>query len=83
MRNLLTTGWNSMRVIRLVLGVILIIQAIQTKFVAGGLLGGLLLFQALSNTGCCGAGGCAIPDNRRTEANKKNGIDEIEYEEVK
>jgi hypothetical protein len=83
MRNLLMTGWNFMRVIRLILGAMLLIQAIQTKFVAAGLLGGLLLFQAISNTGCCGAGGCAVPNSRNAKTNEKSGIDEIEYEEVK
>lgn len=67
-----------MRIIRLILGVMLMVQSIQTKFWGAGLLGGLLLFQAITNTGCCGASGCAVPVSK-----KKTDVDTIEYEEVK
>lgn len=78
MLHTLLSGWNVVRIIRLILGVMLVIQAIQTKFWGAGLLGGLLLFQAITNTGCCGASGCAVPVNK-----SKQNVDTIEYEEVK
>lgn len=80
MRNTLLSGWGFMRVIRLALGLMLVIQAIQQQFWAAGLLGGLLLFQAFTNTGCCGAAGCGIPP---VKTNKKSAEDTIEYEEMK
>ncbi|MFV0606632.1 MAG: hypothetical protein ACK5NK_12395 [Niabella sp.] len=81
MFNTFLSGWNWMRIIRLVLGITLLIQAWQTKFWGAGLLGGLLLFQAFTNTGCCGTAGCGIPASK-INTTKKN-VDDIEYEEVK
>ncbi|ODT34849.1 MAG: hypothetical protein BGN92_10250 [Sphingobacteriales bacterium 41-5] len=81
MRNILLSNWNFLRITRLVLGVILIVQALQQQFWAAGLLGGLLLFQAITNTGCCGSAGCAV---RPSDNRKKGGnLDSVEYDEVK
>lgn len=81
MLNTLLSGWNILRIIRLILGVMLLVQAFQTKFWGAGLLGSLLLFQAITNTGCCGAGGCGVPVSENNKNTKS--IDSIEYEEVK
>lgn len=52
--------WNFMRILRLVIGVIIIIQAILEKEAILGLLGSVVLLTALTNTGC-GAGNCTVP----------------------
>lgn len=67
-----------MRIIRAALSIMLILQSIQISQWPVGLLGGMLLFQAITNTGCCGAAGCSVPVNK-----KNQNIDTIEYEEVK
>ncbi len=60
MKELLFTGWNYMRWIRLILGILIAIQAIVQKDVLSGLLATFLLFQAGTNTGCCGDASCTV-----------------------
>lgn len=62
-----------MRVLRLVMGIIAIWQAIVSKEWILGLAGGFLLYMALANIGCCGAGGCSIqpPKAERKRADPK------------
>ena len=74
----LFTNWNFMRWARLGLGLIIGIQAIQNHALVLGLLSAFLLFQALTNTGCCGARGCAVP--RTKNATLKD--EKIEFEDV-
>jgi hypothetical protein len=57
----LFTGWHFMRWLRLVFGIFFVIQAIQMHNTLIGVVGGFFLFTAVTNTGCCGAGGCATP----------------------
>lgn len=75
----LFTQWNFMRWLRLIAGVFFIAQAIQIHDAIAGFVGSLLLFQALTNTGCCGVGGCAVP---ATDSNTKKSDDSVEFEEV-
>ena len=74
----LVSGWNVMRVIRLALGILVIIQSISEKNYMLTVAGGLFAVLALINVGCCGANGCAV--NPRVNKNdlKKEGV----YEEV-
>jgi len=37
------------------------------------------LFQALTNTGCCGSGGCAVPVSEQKNTNAAD----VEFEEIK
>jgi hypothetical protein len=82
MKTLKTTllyNWHLMRVLRLGLGIICAVQAIQMHdFLSGG-IAGVLLFQALSNKGCCGPAGCAAPFTA-TEADENAPV---HYEEIK
>ena len=74
----LVSGWNVMRVIRLALGILVIIQSISEKNYMLTVAGGLFAVLALINVGCCGANGCAV--NPRVNKNdlKKKAV----YEEV-
>jgi hypothetical protein len=75
----LFTDWHWARLIRLGLGLFIAIQAIRTHDSLSGFLAAFLFFQALSNTGCCGANGCVVPTTR----SKQDGIADVEFEEVK
>jgi hypothetical protein len=75
----LLTGWNFMRGLRLVLGVIFLMQAIEMRDIITGFIATFFLFQALTNTGCCGSNGCAVPVNK----NKLDDIQDVTFEEVK
>ncbi len=77
MKNYLRS-WNVMRVVRLVLGVMVVVQGIQANqwLIAG--LGALFAMMPLFNVGCCTTAGCSTPIRKVA---KENG--EITYEEVK
>ncbi|HEY0899097.1 MAG TPA: hypothetical protein VGD90_07170 [Sphingobacteriaceae bacterium] len=71
-----------MRWLRLAMGLFVAFQAIQLQSGIMGLLAGLFLFQALSNSGCCGAAACSVPANRR-EPQKTDEVDFVEIKEPK
>lgn len=71
-------NWNFIRLIRLVFGVALLLQSFYEKSAFAGFLGGLFVFQSLTNTGCCGSGSCSIPVTK-----KNDDVDDIEYQEIK
>jgi hypothetical protein len=76
---ILLTGWNFVRVLRLVLGVIFLMQAIEMRDIITGLIATFFLFQAVTNTGCCGSNGCAVPINKTN----LEDIQDVTFEEVK
>lgn len=60
-------GWTAIRITRLLMGVIIIVQgfqAAQWAFVAVGLL---LTLMPLLSIGCCGQASCRIPTSKRRE----------------
>jgi hypothetical protein len=71
-------NWNAMRVLRLVLGVVVMVQGVNNGEALYFVLGGMLVLMALANAGYCGAGGCAV-DTRRNRVKEEK---EIVYEEV-
>jgi len=75
----LLNNWHLMRLIRLGLGLFVGYNAWQESSGLVGLLASVLLFQALSNTGCCGAGGCSLP----AKPARRGEVEEIVYTEVK
>lgn len=71
-------NWNFMRALRLILAVMLTFQAVQMHDFFSGAIAGLLYFQSLTNTGCCGSGGCVTPFVKQDTQNNSG----ITYEEV-
>lgn len=76
---MLFTGWHFMRWLRLGLGIMLAIQAIQLHDMVSGFVAAFFLYQAGTNTGCCGVNDCAIPPANINQ----DKIEEVEFEEVK
>ncbi len=76
--NSILTGWNIMRALRLVIGIVIVVQGIQANEWMLVVMGGLFSLMPLFNVGCCATGNCAVPNRpaRRKES------EEIEYEEV-
>lgn len=76
--NALREPWDLMRILRLIMGSIIVYQSIGEQQPLLGLMGGFFVFQALLNTGC-GAAGCRpnVTNRKATEPAK-----EIDYEEV-
>lgn len=75
----LLTQWNFIRIIRLTAGLFFAIQAMQLQDVMAGFISIILLFQSLTNTGCCGASGCAVPSTSKS----LTPTQKLEYKEVK
>lgn len=70
--------WTFMRVLRLAGGILIIVQAVQTKqwlFVA---LGALFALLPILNIGCCGIAGCPVPLPKNNEPSEI-----VIYEEVR
>ncbi|MBX6380954.1 MAG: hypothetical protein IRZ01_09795 [Thermoflavifilum aggregans] len=61
----LFTQWHLMRWIRLIAGIWLGIAAWEMHDVWLGLVGALLLLQAVTNTGCGCAGNCSVPQPQK------------------
>lgn len=76
----LFTNWHLARSLRLIFGVFIMVQAIATTDFLIGMIASLFLFQAITNTGCCGVSSCAIPNST---AKEKISNSVLEYEEIK
>ncbi|MCD6063210.1 MAG: hypothetical protein K0R82_1121 [Flavipsychrobacter sp.] len=79
LKQMLLTNWHLMRTIRLVLGLFIGAAALAHADAMMGLFSAFFLFQAVTDTGCCGSAACAQPS--RKSDNKAQA--EIEYEEIK
>ena len=71
-------GWNVMRLLRLVLAVVILVQGIVASEAITVIIGIVFGGMALANIGCCSGGSCAANErsiNRKSKDTKK-------YEEV-
>lgn len=64
LKDTLTTPWSLMRILRLLLGMVLLVEGIRGKDWFLGAVALFLLYQAFSNVGCCGMGSCSIPKTK-------------------
>ena len=71
-----------MRVMRLGLGIMMLVMGIQSKEWAIGLFSVFFLYQAITDTGCCGSTGCNTPVDRKGTVKYQDSAP-IEYEEIK
>ncbi len=78
MLNNIVKNWNLVRVLRLVMGIFLVIEAIKSGMWILVAVGAVFVVMPLLNTGCCATGNCSVPTR-----NSKNTDDEAEYEEIK
>lgn len=76
---LLFTNWDFMRIVRLFIGLYAAYQSVILHDTMLGFLSAFFLFQAVTNTGCCGTQACAAPPSK-TNTSK---TEEVEYEEIK
>jgi len=75
----LLTDWNFIRILRLGLGIYITVKAVETQSILSGVVALFFMFKAITNTGCCGSNGCAVP----TKKSNSDKIEDIEYEEIK
>ena len=62
-REMIFSPWPFMRIARLVIGLFLAVNSVMMHDSLSGLLSAIFIFQAVTNTGCCGSS-CAIPVRR-------------------
>lgn len=79
MKQLIFKNWTGLRFIRLVLGIIIIVQGAVGKNAPFVIAGILFTTMALFNAGCCAGGQCA---SGNSNTNKTANTNKIEYEEV-
>jgi hypothetical protein len=75
----LLTNWNFMRFLRLGIGIYIAVQAIDTQSVFSGIVAVFFIYQAVTNTGCCGSNGCAVPIKK----SNPDKTEEVDFEEIK
>jgi len=76
MKQVIFSNWNLVRVLRLIMGIAITVQAVMMKDVLFGATGFLFTIMPLFNMGCA-AGDCMAPPAREKTVTK-----EIVYEEV-
>ncbi|MBG9376324.1 hypothetical protein I5907_08765 [Panacibacter sp. DH6] len=73
------TEWNVMRILRLTIGIMALVQAFTEGSWIMGIAGFFVMIAAIANLGCCGPAGCAVSKQRKQRHINKEGIT---YEEL-
>ena len=68
-----------MRFLRLGIGIYIAVQAIETQSAFSGVVAVFFIYQAVTNTGCCGSNGCAVP----LKKSNPDKTEEVDFEEIK
>ncbi len=74
----LFSNWHFMRWVQLLVGIYMLIHGIQKHDILSYFFSALFLFQAITNTGCCGARNCSVNSDPKQKVDAP-----VEYEEVK
>lgn len=77
LKEIVFSDWNAMRILRLIIGVLILIQGINMNEWIMIILSSTIMLQAIFNTGCCSSGSCY--NNTKTDIKIS---DEIKFEEI-
>jgi hypothetical protein len=77
MKETILSGWNFLRWLRLFMGAYIVVTSFTGKNYVFAILGGLFIFQALTNTGCAAC--TSVPVSKLDQKDTEN----IEFEEIK
>ena len=77
MKNAILSNWSFTRILRLMIGMVILYQAINAGDILIGLAGLFFTGMAVFNMGCCGSGGCYTSVKKDAATSK-----DITYEEV-
>lgn len=78
MKQTILTNWTFLRVLRLLVGLAVIVQALIVSDPLLGAAGLLFSSMAVFNAGCCGTARCATP----TKRSSSKSVNETTYEDV-
>ena len=79
MKSRILSGWSFIRVLWLIMGIGIGIQAITEGNYVMLIPSIYFVFASIANVGCCASGGCAT-DFRKSAS--KESVSEIEFEEI-
>ncbi len=79
----LRSGWGFMRLFRLTLGIFAGVQAVMASDLILGVFSGILLYQAVLNTGCCGVYGCDTNQVYNKQSSDPATLEDVTFKEVK
>lgn len=82
MKAFIATGWNFMRILRLIMGVAVLVFAIRNTDILAGLAGGFLVLMSVLNAGCCGMGACPVPGRDQKVKTHEKNMETIIHKEV-
>lgn len=84
MKTILTTGWNFMRVLRIVIGIWALAFTVRDHDVLTGVAGALILFTGFFNVGCCTMRTCGTGYNKSDAAQyQQEKNEQAVFEEIK
>ena len=78
MLNNIIKNWNFIRLLRLAMGILLLVEAVKSGMWFLVAVGAVFVAMPLLNMGCCASGNCSVPPRSSKSTN-----DEVEYEEIK
>lgn len=73
-------NWTIVRGLRLLIGLIALIQSVNQKDTTLGILGFFVLFTTVANVGCCGRNVCAL-NFRNLKKQKEATYEELDSQE--
>ncbi|MGN6181638.1 MAG: hypothetical protein ACTHNW_20820 [Mucilaginibacter sp.] len=77
MKDRILRNWNLPRILRVMIGIVILIMAISRADPGSGIIGAVFTAMGVFNIGCCGSGACYTPVK-----NSKKDSKDICYEEV-
>lgn len=80
--NTLLSNWHFMRVFRAAIAVWSIVEAGRTGAWLLLIPGSIFALQAIFDVGCCGASGCAVPQQRSVDKKSEKEAETLVYEEL-
>jgi hypothetical protein len=81
--NALLQNWTFMRRLRLLLGLVVLVQSIIAIDILLGAMSLFLISMAVFNFGCCGSGGCSISFNKSKSIKNIEDVDFVEVVDKK
>lgn len=76
------SGWNLGRILRLIIGIIILIQGVEAQHWVLVILGFMFTLMPVLNSGCCNSIGAAGCKPTRT-SDRNSSIQDIKYEQIK
>jgi len=77
MKNRILSNWTLSRIIRVIIGLVIIGEAISRADISSGIIGAVFTGMGVFNIGCCGSGACYTPIK-----SSKGELKDISYEEI-